>query len=123
MPSLQQKSHRLPESKNFKKFVPVKGNVDIEFFIVSDESLQQLKEYSNGSTKFDISLFLFALAAGLVTTIVTTDIKSKFIFAALISIASISFVIGIFKYIEFIKSRKQISTILNRIRKNKCDLA
>jgi hypothetical protein len=123
MPGHQQNSRQLLKSKKSKNLIPVKGKFEIEFFIVSDENLEQLKEYSNGSTKFDIALFLFALAIALITTLLTTVINSRLIFAILISVASLSFVTGMFNYIGYCKSRKRIIDILKRIKRNKCDTA
>jgi hypothetical protein len=122
MPSQQQSSRQFSKSKSSKKSIPVKGKVDIDFFIVSGENLEQLKDYSGSSANFDIALFLLGLAISLVTTLVTTEIKNRILFAILLSAASVSLVIGIFKYIGYCRSKKNILHVLNKIKRNKCDL-
>jgi len=111
-------SSQLKNNKPLK----IKGEIDVEYFAISKEVFDQLEEYSNSSTSFDFALFFFTLSVTLFTTIITAEIKNLFLFSTLLIIATISFVIGFFKYIGYKKNKRNISTLLKKIKKNKCTL-
>lgn len=118
MPGLQQK-HKKSTARRETTLV-VKGEVALNFFIVSEESLEQLKDISKGSINLDLSLFFFSLAIGIATTIFTTDIKSKSLFIILLVVAAILFTIGVLKYIGYLSNKKKLKKIINRIKKSRC---
>ncbi len=102
-------------------YIAIKAKVNVEYYAISKEALEQIEESSN-STAFNLSLFFFSLSIGIFVTLATNSIKNYPIFLSLIILASFMFVIGIFKFLSHRNSRKQISEVLKKVKKQKCSV-
>ena len=103
-------------------YIAIKAKVNLEYYAISKEALEQLEEASN-SIAFNLSLFFFSLSVGVFVTLATTSIKSYQLFFVLTALASLTLIIGIFKYLSFRSSRKKISDVLKKIKKQKCSIS
>ncbi len=104
--------------------VALKGNVKLEYFIVSKETLHRLAQCSASSKKYDLSIVFFELSGCILLTLWTTQIESRLLFTGLFAAASVSFAIGLNLYLEHRKNRKEVDVILNKIKRShraKCE--
>ena len=110
-------------NKSKHKTVELKGAIELEYHLVSSQELHELKEYSDSSSKFDYSLFLFGLSFAMIITLLSFDIKSNLMIAIiLIGSASITFSVGVFCYLLHRKGKKRISQLVEIIKRTKCTL-
>lgn len=108
--------------KSKHKSVELKGAIELEYHLVSSQELRELKEYSDSSSKFDYSLFLFALFFAIIITLLTCDIKSNLIHDILIGGACLTFSTGVFCYVLHRKGKGRISQLVENIKDTKCTL-
>ena len=121
MPRQQEKLQLPQKSIKPKNHLPVNGFVDLDdFFIVSDDSLQQIKECSNDSAKLTSSVFCFSGTLGCIMQLIAIDMHNFITFSSLSILALILFSIGMSKYSQYNKSKKKISFLIDKIRRNKC---
>lgn len=106
--------------KSFIKPLKVHAEIEVEYFAISKETLKQLREYSDDSTSFDLSLFFFSLSIGLILTIITARIENFILFISLLVVSTLLFAAGIFKYLTYKKSKKSIDELLKKIENQKC---
>lgn len=107
---------------NNKNIFEFRGLVEFNFYMISDHELQDLKEYSDSSSKFEFSLFFFALFFAIVIALTTCDVKNKMFEIILICLGCITFSSGVFCYLLHLKSKRRIGKIVEKIKKTKCIL-
>ncbi len=110
------------KTKKEISFVRIKAEIDIEYYAISKESLEQLNESSVISNAFDLSLFFFSISITLFIAILTAEIKNNFLVIILVIVAVSMFIIGVFKYSMHRKNQKRISKILEKVKKQRCYL-
>jgi hypothetical protein len=86
--------------------ITVKAKLPVNWYIISDDSLLRITEYSEDSTQFSKSLFFFSTAIALLITLLTTNIADKLIFAMMFAGASTCFTLGYRNYTIHLKIKK-----------------
>jgi hypothetical protein len=116
---ISQRNHS--ERKNPQSTQPFNYFLKEKYFLVSEDNIEQLEDYSNNTSKFDISLFLLSISISLVITLLTSDIN-KYLVYLMITLSSITGVAGVIIYVWFYKKKKQISKLIKKIKRNKVNI-
>lgn len=114
----------LPETKvglAKEKRISLRAEFNVDAFVVSNDKLEQILDYTNDTNIFSLILFFFSLAITCIITLFTANINN-YIFNGLIAIASISLTVGIVKIQAHRKQRKRIHQIICAIKKYRCRL-
>ena len=106
-------------NKSKHKSIELKGAIELEYHLISSQELHEIKEYSDSSSKFNYSLFLFGLCFTIIIALLTCDIENDLIHTLLICGACISFTTAAFCFWLHSKGNKRISQLVEKIKNTK----
>jgi len=91
----------------------------LTIYEVSESELKTLEEGSPNSIYLNFSIFLLSVAISFLIALLTTTIKSQYVFIVFVLVTIIGFLFGIFLIIIWFKNHKSISNIINTIKNRK----
>lgn len=96
----------------------VRGEVRPEYFFVSKEQLERLRELPGTSDILALVIGFFSIAFGIVITLVTANISDKFIYGLLMSAAAVFLILGILNTVAYSRVKKKKKEICDEVYSN-----